>query len=493
MTIPQQSDEENRRKKLKQITEAGINPYPDSFDRKNSLEQALEKKENSKVKVAGRLFTLRDMGKLTFAHLQDFSGKMQLVFKQDDLGKDNYKFLLKNIDLGDFIGVEGKIFTTKKGEKSILVDKWMLLSKTLLPLPEKWHGLQDREVKYRQRYLDLIANKETQERFVFRSNLIKEMRKFYWSEDFLEIETPILVNTASGALAKPFKTKHEALDIPLYLRIAPETYLKEAVAGGFEKIFEIGRAFRNEGIDPSHLQDFTIVEHYVAYWNYQDNMKFTEKMMEHLLKKLLGTTKVEILDRNGKKVKVDFKPPYKVVTFRELIKKDCGIDIDEFATSDELKKEIKRKKIELDENIEKLGRGNLIDELYKKVSRPKLTGPLFLTQHPIDVSPLARKNDKNPKVVDRFQLVVVGWEVVNAYSELVDPIDQKERFETQAKAKKAGDQEAHGKDDQYIEAMKHGMPPMSGWGMVIDRLVALLTAQDNLKDCVLFPLMRPKE
>ncbi len=489
--IQQQSDEQVRLAKLKKVEEAGINPYPEKFGVKDSLTEAKEKKEGSEVVCAGRLMTLRDMGKLTFAHMQDFSGKMQIVFKQDDLGKDNYKFLLKHIDLGDFLGVKGKIFVTKKGETSILIESWELLSKTLLPLPEKWHGLQDTETKYRQRYLDMIANRETLDRFVFRSNLVKKLREFYWAEGFTEIETPILVNNASGALAKPFKTRHAALDIPLYLRIAPEIYLKEAIAGGFERVFELGRAFRNEGMDPSHLQDFTMLEHYTAYWNYEDNMDFTEKMFAHLCKELLGTTKVEILNRDGSKVEVDFKPPYARVTFRDLIKKDCGIDIDKFEKVEELRKEIKNKKIPL-EDADQLGRGNLIDALYKEVSRPQLTGPVFLTKHPIDVSPLARSNDDDPKVVDRFQLVVVGWEVVNAYSELIDPLDQEARFASQAKAKQAGDEDAHGKDDEYVLAMKHGMPPMSGWGMGVDRLVTLLTQQDNLKDCVLFPLMKPK-
>lgn len=487
-----QNDEMVRLEKLKKIRAAGINPYPDKFDVSETLAEAKAKKEGTEVTCAGRLLTLRDMGKLTFAHLQDFSGKMQIILKGDELGEENYQFLLKTLDLGDYLGVSGKIFITHKGEISILVNKCQLLAKALLPLPEKWHGLQDTEAKYRQRYLDLISNRETLDRFIFRSNLIKKMREFYWANGFIEVETPILGNTASGALAKPFKTHHEALDLPLYLRIAPETFLKEAIVGGFERVFEIGRSFRNEGIDPSHLQDFTTVEHYAAYWNYEDNMKFTEKMLGSLLTDLLGTLKLEILNRDGEKIKVDFTPPYPRVTFRELIKKDSGIDIDKLEKVEDLRTEIKKKKIDI-EDLNKLGRGNLIDELYKKVSRPKLVGPVFLIQHPTDVSPLSRRNDQNPKVVDRFQLVIVGWEVTNAYSELVDPLDQEGRFTEQASLKKAGDAEAHGKDDDYVTAMKYGMPPMSGLGLGIDRLVALLTQQPNLKDVVLFPLMKPKE
>jgi len=485
-------EKQQRLNKLQKIRESGINPYPEKFDKRENLAVAKLSKIGAKVQTAGRLMTLRDMGKITFAHLQDFTDRMQIVFKEEEIGKEEYKNILKTVDLGDFIGVEGEIFKTQKGEISVLVKKYQFLGKALLPMPEKWHGLQDQEAKYRQRYLDLIANRETLERFAFRSHLIKKIREFYWSEGFIEVETPVLSLTASGALARPFKTHHEALDMPLYLRIAPETYLKEAIVGGFEKVFELGRCFRNEGIDPSHLQDFTMVEHYAAYWNYEDNIKFTEKMLSQLIKNLFGKTKTTVIDRNDKEVEIDFHPPFARVTFRDLLKKDCGIDIDQFETAEELRKEIKKQKIEI-EDAGQLGRGNLIDELYKKVSRPKLLGPIFLVAHPTDVSPLARGNDENPKIVDRFQLVVAGWEITNAYSELVDPLEQDKRFNEQAKAKKAGDKDAHDKDDDYILAMKYGMPPISGFGMGIDRLVTLLTKQSNLKDTVLFPLMRPKE
>ena len=299
-----------------------------------------------------------------------------------------------------------------------------------------------------------------------------------------------MTNTASGALAKPFKTHHNALDLDIYLRIAPETYLKECIFGGFEKVFEVGRCFRNEGMDPSHLQDFTMCEHYAAYWNFEDNMKFTEDLFSYLLNKLFGTLKIDIKDRQGKIHKVDFKPPWPKVSFRDLIKKDCGIDIDKFDLAEKLRAEIKKKKIPV-EDMAKLERGNLIDSLYKTVSREKIIQPTFLINHPIDLSPLARRNDKNPEIVDRFQLIVNTWEIVNAYSELVDPLDQKERFDKQSKAKEKGDIEAHGKDDEYVKALEHGAPPISGWGMGIDRIVTLLTQQDNLRDVVLFPLLRP--
>lgn len=483
---------QDRIKKLEALIASGVIPYADKFDRTHSLAQISDLPIGEKVRVAGRLMLIRDMGKLTFAHLQDFSGRRQIVLHDTDLGKENYKNFLQLINVGDFIGVDGEVFTTKKGEISVLLKSYKLLSKSLRPLPEKWHGLKDQELCYRQRYLDLTMNPETMERFKFRSEFIRELRNFYHENGFIELETPILCNAASGALAKPFSTHHNALDMDVFLRIAPEIYLKEAIAGGFEKVFEIGRVFRNEGIDPSHLQEFTMVEHYVAYWNYKDNMAFTEKMLTTLIEKLKGTLKLQIINRDGKEIKVDFSTPWRVVSFRELLKKDCGIDIDKFPDAESLRKEIKKKKINI-ENAEKLGRGNLIDALYKEVSRASMINPTFLINHPIDLSPLARKNDKNPEIVDRFQLVVNGWEIINAYSEIVDPVDQAQRFEQQMTARAAGDEEAMLKDDEFLEAMEYGMPPISGWGMGIERMLTLLTKQPNLKDVVLFPLMKPTE
>ena len=487
-----QTEEQIRLQKLAVLKSAGMHPYPEKFAKKQTLKQCYESAEGTKVQTAGRLVMFRDMGKLTFAHLQDWSGRTQIAFRHEELGEENYKLLQKVIDLGDFLGVEGEMFRTHKGEITVMVKKWTFLGKALRPLPEKWHGLQDVEAKYRQRYLDLISNTETMERFKFRSEFIKALREFYWKQGFIEIETPVLCNTASGALARPFVTHHKALNADLYLRIAPEIYLKEAVIGGFDKIFEVARVFRNEGIDPSHLQDFTMVEHYAAYWNFEMNMAFTEKMLTNITKRLKGSLKLTILSREQRPVEVDLTPPWKRIPFRNLLMKDCGIDIDNFANVHDLKKEIIKNNIFI-EDIDKLGRGNLIDELYKKVSRPKLINPTFLTQHPIDLSPLARKNDDNPLVADRFQLILNGWEVLNAYSELVDPLDQQERFAAQTNAKSLGDEEAMTKDDEYVDAMKYGMPPISGWGMGIERIVALLTRQVNLKDVVLFPLMKPTE
>jgi lysyl-tRNA synthetase class 2 len=480
-----------RLQKIQQIRSQGGIPYASSFDRTHTLTEAKKAKDSTALKVAGRVMLMRDMGKVTFLTLQDHTGKFQVVLRSDELGEKAYKDALELLDRGDFIGVEGKRFDTQKGEASVLATTWTMLSKALRQPPEKWHGIADQETAWRQRYLDLISNQETFERFRFRSSFLKKMREFYWSSDFTEVETPVLVNAASGALATPFKTHHEAYDLDVYLRIAPETFLKECLVGGFDRVFEVARVFRNEGLDPSHLQDFTMVEHYAAYWDYKQNMEFTEKMLSTLIKDLIGKTTIQIPDRDGKLVEVDFAPPWPKLSIREVILTSCGIDIAEANSQGALIKAIKSKKIRLDVDIEKLGFGNLVDQLYKKVARPSLSEPTFIIEHPIELSPLARRNDKNPAITDRFQLVVGGWEIVNAYSELVDPADQAQRFEDQAKANAGGDADAHRKDDEYVTALEYDCPPCSGWGMGIDRIVALLTQQQNLRDVVLFPLMKP--
>jgi len=497
----------DRLQKLKSLNEAGVIPYADSFERSHTCMEALEygesggvrelddllKESKTKLKLSGRIMAMRTHGKICFASLQDYTGRLQICFMQDHLEKEVFKFL-KKLDVADFIGVSGELFRTRHGEVTLLVDEFKLLSKALRPLPEKWHGLKDQEQLYRQRYLDTVMNRESSERFIFRSNFVRALREFYWEEGFMEIESPVLENIASGTTAKPFTTHHNALDIELYLRIAGgELWHKMAVVGGFEKVFEIGKCFRNEGIDPSHLQEFTMVEHYACFWDYKMNMDFTEKMITHVLQKVLGTLKVTLMDRDGNEVEVDFSGPWPRKEFVKLIEEDCGINVLDF--NDDavgLKAEIKKKGIVIDD-IEKLGYGNLVDSLYKKVSRPKLIQPCFITNHPLSTKPLARKNDDDPRLCDTFQLLVNTWEVVNAYSELVDPIDQRARLEGQVMAKAGGDDEAMMMNEEYILAMEHGMPCMSGFGMGIDRIVTLLTKQDNLKDSVLFPLMRPSE
>ena len=486
------TEREERVVKREKMYQEGPSPYQKKFDKKHSCKDLQKKKEGDVVKTAGRVFFLRKMGKITFAHLQDFTGRFQVVFRVGEIEEEDFDKLMEILDVGDFIGVEGEIGKTKTGEKSVFVTSFTFLSKALRPLPEKWHGVKNPEIKYRKRHLDLLSNEETREVFKFRGDFIKEMRNFYHKYDFQEIDTPVLCNTASGALARPFKTKHNAMDMDVYLRIAPELYLKKAIIGGYERVFEMARCFRNEGTNPSHLQDFIMVEHYCAYWDFEDNMRFTEDMLVNIIKKLKKTLALKVLDRNGKEHTVDFTPPWPKVSFRELLIKDSGIDIDKFPTAESLKKEIKKKGIEI-EDIDVLGRGNMIDSLYKKVSREKLIKPTFLINHPIDLSPLARRSDDNPLIVDRFQLVVNGWEAVNAYSELTDPVDQEERFNEQMKAKKEGDEEAMNKDHEYVEAMEYGMPPVSGWGMGIERMVAILTQRNNLRDVVLFPFLRPED
>jgi len=506
MAVAQSNEYNDRLKKLSDLRDDGKNPYVGKYERTHMTQEALElaektgcreveeilaKPSEKLIKLCGRLMTFREHGKLAFANLQDFSGKIQICFMQN-LIQEKYKFL-KKLDIADFVGVEGELFKTKHGETTLLVSDFVLLSKALRPLPEKWHGLQDQEQKYRQRYLDTVMDRTVLDRFVFRSGLLKALREFYWDKGFTEIETPILENISSGASAKPFITHHNALDIDVYLRIAAgELWQKMAIVGGFEKTFEVARCFRNEGMDPSHLQEFTMVEHYAAYWNFEDNMAFTEKMFEYLLQKTLGTLKANIKDKNGETVEIDFAGPWPRRKFTEMIEQDSGIDVLEYVDDAKgLLKAIKAKKIVI-EKAESLGYGNLVDALYKKVSRPKLVQPTFVTHHPLLTKPLARKNDENPTICDTFQLLVNGWEVVNAYSELVDPVDQRARFEAQAKAKAGGDEEAMMMNEEYLTAMEHGMPCISGWGMGIDRLVTLLTGQENLKDSVLFPLMRPE-
>ncbi|MFH1550658.1 MAG: lysine--tRNA ligase [Planctomycetota bacterium] len=472
--------------KLEKIRAEGVHPYPDRFSRTHAIAQARMLKPGTEgVRTAGRIVLVRVMGKLTFAHIQDIEAKIQISLRRDVLGAERYKRFKQFTDIGDFIGVEGKIFLTKTGELTIDVSDFTLLSKALRPLPEKWHGLADVEACYRQRYLDLIMNEETRRRFVLRSRVISAIRGFLDVGGFVEVDTPVIQTRPSGARARPFITHHNALDMSAYLRIAPETYLKRLIVAGFDKVYEFARCFRNEGMDPSHLQDFTMLEYYCAYWNYEDNIVFTEKLVRHVVREIFGALKVKHGDRE-----MDFDGEWPRMSFRELILRDAGIDIEKSGTIEALRGVIREKGIEI-ENVESLNRAALIDSLYKKVSQPNIINPLFLVGYPIELSPLARRSEANPAVTDRFQLVVNGREIVNAYSELIDPIDQRKRFEEQARMLASGDEEAMPMDEDYLLAMEYGMPPNSGWGMGIDRFVALLADCDNLRDVVLFPLMKP--
>lgn len=495
---------EERKKKLQELRSLGIQPYPERFERTHSIQELRmlsEKKPprtleqivadpDCTLKIAGRLMLLRPHGKLTFSQLRDFSGDIQICFMHDFTGSESYK-LLKKIDMADFMGVQGELFITKHGELTLLVQKYQLLGKALRPLPEKFHGLQDVEAKYRYRYLDMLSDPQSYQRFLYRTRLITTLRRLLDENRFIEVETPILTTVASGAAAKPFITHHHALDMELFLRIAPETYLKRCIVGGFDRVYEFAKCFRNEGMDPSHLQEFTMLEYYAAYWNFEDNMAFTEKLIIETLNALHGSLKVQCPDHEGKEQLINFTPPWPRLHFSELIMKDSGIDILEYyQNAAGLRSAIRAKKLQID-RMDTMSYGNLCDALYKKVSRPLLIQPAFVIRHPVDTKPLARRNDQDPRLADTFQLLVNTWEIVNAYSELVDPIDQRDRLITQAEAKTHGDDEAMPMDEDYLLAMEHGMPPISGFGMGIDRLVALLTNQCNLKDTVFFPLLRP--
>ncbi len=521
MTSPDPHDERTVRQwKLQALRTLGVKLYPDRFSDKEDIARVREKAgkklrtiediipdPKNTIHTAGRIMLVRSFGKLIFGTLQDFSGQIQFALSKDfcHLSQDGgeleniwteevepFKIFEKYIDRGDIIGIHGELFTTHKGELTIFVRSFQLLSKALLPLPEKFHGLVDEEAIYRKRYLDMITEKSSYDRMVFRSRFVQKIREFYYQEGFIEVETPTLWNSASGALAHPFTTHHEATDSDLFLRIAPETSLKKCTVGGMEKVFEIGKSFRNEGLDPSHLPEFTSVEHYAVYWNYEDNMDFTERMFTYILDELMdGKKEIEIINSKGEKNIVDFSGKWPRRSIRDLIFEYSNIDIYEENTLEKLQSAVQKNKIQI-EGFQKLSHGTLIDKLYKKVARPHIINPTFVIHQPLLLSPLARISDTNPTIVDRFQLCINGWEVTNAYSELVDPIDQDTRFTKQLAAKKAGDHEIAMPDEDFITAMEHGMPPQSGWGMGIDRIVALLTAQPNLRDVVLFPLVKDK-
>lgn len=479
----------SRRNKLTRIRAAGMQPYADRFERTHTPHQAAQLDDGiADVAIAGRVMGLRWFGKLAFGHIADCSGRIQFALQKNTLG-ERFKLFEECVDVGDFVGLRGEIFTTKTGEKTLNTQDWTFLSKALRNMPEKFHGLHDPELRMRRRYLEMITDPAVMARYVTRARIIKAIRTVLDDNGFIEIDTPVLTNKASGAMATPFVTHYNALDINVYLRIAPETYLKRAIAGGLDRVYEFARSFRNEGIDPSHLPDFTLLEYYCAYWNYEDNMRFTERMIKTVLQEVLGTQQLTYAGQE-----IDFNSEWPRLSFRDLLLRDAQIDIDACPTRAALLDAIAARKITFDSDVDvrRASRASLIDLLYKKVSRPRLINPVFLINHPIELSPLARKNDANPALTDRFQLVVNGWEIVNAYSELVDPIDQAQRFKEQAAARAAGDAEALEGEDDFLLCMEHGMPPISGWGMGIDRFVALLTDTHNLRDVILFPLLRPE-
>ena len=493
-----------RLKKLEAIRKAGILAYPGKTKRTHEIEEALKDFSNlarlkKEVILVGRIKSLREHGGSTFLDIEDSNEKIQAFLRKDRIGERGYKFFLDNFDIGDFIEVRGILFKTKKGEKTIDAADFKMLAKSLLPLPEKWHGFRDIEERFRKRYLDLIFNPEIKKKFEIRSQIIKEIREFLEEEGFLEVETPILQPIYGGAKAKPFKTHLNALDIDLYLRIAPELYLKRLLVGDFGKVYEIGRVFRNEGMDRTHNPDFTVLEFYWAYADYKDLMKLTERMFENLLKKLFGRL---IIKYEGKEI--DFKTPWPRIEFNQLIKKYTKINLEEI-NLEALKREAKKLGLEVKgnkpphQNFSSGGKAEIADEIYKKYCLSKIWNPTFIIHHPLGTFPLAKSlEDSNPPTAPyiklaSLQLVAGGcWELVLGFSELNNPIEQRERFKEQEKFFKAGLEKAQRMDEDFIEALGYGMPPAAGFGMGIDRLVALLTDSHSLREAILFPTMRPR-
>lgn len=486
-----QSVQEVRKEKLQKIKDMGIIPYAEKSQRTASIAEIINDFsiwEEKELTICGRIMAKREHGKATFADIKDDSAQIQIHLRADKLGDNEFEFFSDLIDIGDFLEATGKAFTTKRGEQSIEVTAFRLLSKSMSPLPEKWKGLQDTEKKHRYRYLDLLLDDGLRGRFKLRAKVITMLRKFMDERGFTEVETPTLQNTAGGAIAKSFETYYNAFDCQAKLRVAPELFLKRLFVGGFEKVYEIGRVYRNEGRDPSHLQEFTMFEFYQAYSNYEDLMKLTEEMIGFVLEQTIGRKIIKIGERQ-----IDMTPPYPRKTIFELIYEYSGTDLSQYKTAEDLREFVRNKKLEVDGDLNILGYGKLLDEIYKRIARPHVAGPVFLIDHPLDLSPLARKKDNDPEKVDRFQLIVNGWEICNAFSELIDPVDQRERFEAQAKMKEAGDEEAHSLDEEYLEAMSFGMPPIAGWGLGIDRFMSLITGIDNLRELVLFPFIKNKK
>jgi lysyl-tRNA synthetase class 2 len=473
---------QERLAKAKNYRQQGINPYPAFYCKKTAIAQA-RNLLGQQTTLAGRIFTLRGHGKLIFADLKDDSGKIQLMFKADLLG-DNF-LQVKLLDLGDFILTTGKIVTTISGEITQQVEKIILLTKSIRPLPEKWHGLKDKEERYRQRYVDLLVNENIKKIFLTRTKIIRLLRQFLDEQDFLEVETPILQQIYGGASAKPFITHHNALNNDFYLRISDELFLKRLIVAGFEKVYEIGKDFRNEGIDKAHNPEFTMLEFYWAYVDYQYLMQFTEAMLTFIIQKINHSLIIKYKNKE-----YNFQPPWPKISYRELILKYLNFDIDLINTEKKLTQLVTEKKWLLEENI--VGFGQTLDLLYKKYIRPLINGPLFLIDHPIEMKPLAKRKDDDPTKAASFQLLVAGEEWINAYNELNDPVDQKHRWEIDMELGKKGAEDYQVMDEDFIRALEYGMPPTAGWGLGIDRFVAFLTNQPTLKDVILFPTLRPE-
>lgn len=475
-----------RRNKILSLKQSGEIVYKAKFDRTCSIKQAREKL-GEKVKIAGRMVFRRVMGKFGFMQIRDIEAAIQVSVGRNEINEEDYDFYKKMIDLGDFVGVEGEVYTTQTGEITVRAEKITLLSKALRPLPEKFHGLTDIETKYRQRYLDLIANQEARDVFLTRSKIVSFIRRYLEDNGFIEIETPIIQTNVSGASAKPFFTKHNALDLDCNLRIATETWLKEAIAGGFDRVFELGKDFRNEGMDATHLQEFTQVEWYAAYWDFEDNIAFFQNFLKTLMQQCLGTTKITYQGNE-----IDFgKENWERIDYIAKMREILGFDFLQEEDAQEFKNKLISAKLFTKTDLEPYNSVRaIIDFVYKKKIRENIVGPVILYNYPAVLKPLARRNDKDERIVDAFQIVVCGAELVNAYSELVDPIAQRQTLESQMRDKLRGDDEAMDLDEGFLLAMEHGMPPISGLGFGIDRFIMTIFDLPNIRDTVLFPIMR---
>ncbi len=476
-----------RLEKLENMKKQGIEPYADRYLRSHLSSDIIEdftELEGQEVSIAGRIMSKRDQGKTAFVHVQDMNGRIQAYVRKDEVGDEAFE-LFKTFDIGDIIGIRGPVFRTHKGEISVRAKEITLLSKSLRPLPEKFHGLTNVETRYRQRYLDLIMNTEVRETFVIRNKIIRAMREYLENKGFLEVETPTLMTIPGGAVARPFITHHNALDVDLYLRIALELPLKRLIVGGFEKVFEIGRNFRNEGISIKHNPEFTMMELYQAYANYEDIMDLMEDMVVHIVQRVCNS-----LDITYQGEKISFAKPWRRLQMLEVINEYSGVDFKEIHSDEEARVAAKEKGLSVKNDDTK---GKIINEFFEEFVEEQLIQPTFIIGHPVEISPLAKRNAIHPEYTDRFEVFIYGREMGNAFSELNDPIDQRGRFEKQMAEREKGDDEAHMMDEDFVQALEYGLPPTGGLGVGIDRLVMLLTDSPSIRDVILFPTMKPRE
>jgi lysyl-tRNA synthetase class 2 len=475
-----------RRDKLKKLREEGKDPFKiEKYDRTNfsgDITENFENFEGEHVAVAGRIMAKRAMGKASFIDILDSEGRIQSYVRKDAIGEEAYADFV-TYDIGDIIGVKGKVFKTKKDEISIRAEEVQLLSKSLQVLPEKFHGLKDPDLRYRQRYLELIVNPEVKDAFLKRNKIMKGIREYLDDRGYLEVETPILNTIAGGASAKPFITHHNTLDIDMYMRIANELYLKRLIVGGFDKVYEMGRMFRNEGMSIKHNPEYTAIELYAAYEDYEYMMELTENMVAYVAEKALGTTKVNFQGRE-----IDLAPPWNRLSMQDAVKKYAGVDFDSMETIEEMRAAAKKLGVEVEDHMKK---GHIVNAVFEEYAEEHLIEPTFIMHHPVEVSPLAKRNPDNPEITNRFEAFINTWEIANAFSELNDPIDQKQRFMDQLEQREAGDDEAHMMDEDFVNALEVGLPPTAGLGIGVDRLIMILTNSPSIRDVILFPTMKP--